>query len=162
VLLVQDMYKGCSGSVIEFDLYHAEPLLPLSDDDLIHRLLHTYLAPALMYIDESSSSSSSADRSTLQQQAVTAAGLQVVDSSVLRFRQAVTLFSPGSHDLLPRTATSVPNVYVAGDYVSQGPGSHGCKGLSQEKAYVSGLQVGTWIQHSMMTLPAVLAVCHDD
>jgi hypothetical protein len=31
---------------------------------------------------------------------------------------------------------------VAGDCVNQGPGAHGCKGLSQEKAYVTSLQVG--------------------
>lgn len=63
------------------------------------------------------------------------------DSSVLRFRNAVTRFSPGSHELLPGIVTSIPNVFVAGDCVKQGPGTHGCKGLSQEKAYVSGLQV---------------------
>ena len=29
--------------------------------------------------------------------------------------------------------------YVAGDHVWQGPGSHGARGLSQEKALVSGM-----------------------
>ena len=29
---------------------------------------------------------------------------------------------------------------MAGDWIAQGPGTHGAKGLSQEKAYVTGLQ----------------------
>lgn len=117
------MYRNEPGSVIEFDLYHAESLLPLSDDALKTRLLQTYLAPALPGGPE---------------QAQT---LTVKDSSVLRFKNAVTRFSPGTHMQLPGIVTSIPNVFVAGDCVRQGPGTHGCKGLSQEKAYVSGLQV---------------------
>lgn len=123
LFLLQDMYKDESGSVIEFDLYHAESLLPLSDDALITHLLQTYLTPAL-------------PRGLSQAQTLT-----VKDSSVLRFRNAVTRFSPGSNSYLPGITTSIPSVFVAGDCVKQGPGSHGCKGLSQEKAYVSGLQV---------------------
>ncbi len=30
----------------------------------------------------------------------------------------------------------------AGDWVKQGPGTHAAKGLSQEKAFVTGLQAG--------------------
>ena len=41
--LPQDMYKGAAGSVLEFDMYHAEPLLPLSDEAIIQRILQTYL-----------------------------------------------------------------------------------------------------------------------
>jgi uncharacterized protein with NAD-binding domain and iron-sulfur cluster len=73
--------------------------------------------------------------------AAQASTLRIKDSSVLRFRNAVTKFSPGSNARLPGISTSLPNVFVAGDCVQQGPGTHGCKGLSQEKAYVSGLQV---------------------
>uniref|UniRef100_A0A383VMW8 Amine oxidase domain-containing protein n=1 Tax=Tetradesmus obliquus TaxID=3088 RepID=A0A383VMW8_TETOB len=120
----QDMYKGTAGSVLEFDMYHAEPLLPLSDEAIIQRMLQTYLAPALPGgIAEASR-------------------LTVTDASVLRFRNAVTRFSPGSNSQLPGISTSLPNLFVAGDCVKQGPGTHGCKGLSQEKAYVSGLQAG--------------------
>lgn len=42
---------------------------------------------------------------------------------------------------MPTTATSFPSVFMAGDWVAQGPGTHAAKGLSQEKAYVTGLQV---------------------
>ena len=34
---------------------------------------------------------------------------------------------------------------MAGDWVAQGPGTHGAKGLSQEKAYVTGLQAGNQV-----------------
>lgn len=121
---LQDAYKSQSASVLEFDLYHAESLLPLSDDAVISRLVNTYLAP------------------TLPGGRDVATTLGFKDASVLRFRKAVTRFSPGSHDQLPGICTSIPNLYVAGDCVKQGPGTHGCKGLSQEKAYVTGLQVG--------------------
>ena len=54
-----------------------------------------------------------------------------------------------THDLcrrsaayLPPTTTPLPGVFMAGDWVAQGPGTHGAKGLCQEKAYVTGLQVG--------------------
>jgi hypothetical protein len=46
LLLLQDMYKGEPGSVLEFDMYHAEPLLPLSDEAIMQRMLQTYLVSA--------------------------------------------------------------------------------------------------------------------
>jgi len=122
-MTTQDAFKSQTSSVLEFDLYHAEPLLPLSDDAIIKHLVSTYLAP------------------TLPGGAAAAATLGFKDASVLRFRKAVTRFSPGGHDQLPGITTSIPNLYVAGDCVRQGPGTHGCKGLSQEKAYVTGLEV---------------------
>lgn len=100
-----------------------QPLLPLSDDAIIDRLVNTYLAQTLPGGPDAAST------------------LGFKDASVLRFRNAVTRFSPGSHEQLPGISTSIPNLYVAGDCVKQGPGTHGCKGLSQEKAYVTGLQV---------------------
>jgi uncharacterized protein with NAD-binding domain and iron-sulfur cluster len=120
--LIQDQYAPERGSVLEFDLYHAENLLPCSDEDVIARLTGSYLAAAL-------------PRGAAE-------GARVEDAAVLRFRGAATLFSPGSEAALPRICSGVGNVFVAGDAVAQGPGTHGSKGLSQEKAYVSGLQVG--------------------
>jgi len=67
-------------------------------------------------------------------------GAQVTDSSVLRFKGAVTLFGPGSHQHMPSTTTSFQNVFMSGDWLQQGPGAaHGARGLSQEKALVTGL-----------------------
>jgi uncharacterized protein with NAD-binding domain and iron-sulfur cluster len=63
----------------------------------------------------------------------------VIDSSVLRFKGAVTLFGPGSHQHMPSTTTSFQNVFMSGDWLQQGPGAHGARGLSQEKAFVTGL-----------------------
>jgi uncharacterized protein with NAD-binding domain and iron-sulfur cluster len=111
--------------VLEFDLYHSEELTPLADDEIISRLTGSYLAAALPPAAAGSASDA-----------------RVEDAAVLRFRGAATLFSPGSAPALPRTCSGVGNVFVAGDAVAQGPGSHGAKGLSQEKAYVTGLLVG--------------------
>lgn len=66
-------------------------------------------------------------------------GSKVIDNSVLRFKGAVTLFGPGSHQHMPSTTTSFQNVFMSGDWLQQGPGAHGARGLSQEKALVTGL-----------------------
>lgn len=63
--------------------------------------------------------------------------LQVVDSAVLRFSNAVTHFSPGSYPSRPLQNTSIGNVFMAGDWV-RGL-DHGANGLSQERAYITGL-----------------------
>ena len=54
---------------------------------------------------------------------------QVVDSAVLRFPKAVTHFSAGSYSSRPLQTTSLPNVFMAGDWVKGVP--HGANGLSQ-------------------------------
>ncbi|KAF8062940.1 hypothetical protein HT031_003779 [Scenedesmus sp. PABB004] len=123
---LQDQYRGEAGSVLEFDIYNAATLLPLPDDALIDRLLGTYLEPALRRRGGGGAPPPP----------------RVLDASVLRFPRAVTRFAPGTAAALPRIATSLANLFVAGDCVAEGPGTHGCKGLSQEKALVSGLQAG--------------------
>ncbi|GBF89848.1 amine oxidase [Raphidocelis subcapitata] len=145
---LQDQYAGEPGSVLEFDVYHAEQLLPLDDESLVKRLLTDYLPAALP-------PSRRAD----------AAGARASDASVLRFRGATTVFSPGSARALPRTASDgVPNVFFAGDCVAQGPGTHGAKGLSQEKAYATGLQAGNAAARLLGLAPAarVLPVQPDE
>jgi hypothetical protein len=124
-LQLQDEYSSDPGSVLEFDIYHADTLLPMTDDDVIQRLLTSYLPAALQPPHGVAG--------------VAPAG--VVDASVLRFKNATTVFSPGSGTALPPICSSIANVFTAGDCMQQGPGTHGAKGLSQEKAYVSGLQV---------------------
>ncbi|GAQ79859.1 Amine oxidase [Klebsormidium nitens] len=117
---LQDEYRNEAGSVIEVDFYHANQLLPLPDDVIVDRVLNRYLAGCEPGFG----------------------GAKVLDSSVLRFKGAVTLFGPGSHQHMPSTSTSIPNLFMAGDWLAQGPGSHGARGLSQEKAYVTGLEAG--------------------
>jgi uncharacterized protein with NAD-binding domain and iron-sulfur cluster len=60
-----------------------------------------------------------------------------VDSAVLRFPRAVTHFSPGSLQHRPQQLTSFGNVMLAGDWVKGL--EHGANGLSQERAWVTGL-----------------------
>lgn len=127
VLTVQDQYRDAGGAVLEFDLYHANSLLPCSDEALVDKLLRQYLPVAC------------------PEAGVLPPAVQ--DASVLRAVRAVTQFSPGSAAHLPPiSVASCAGLFVAGDCVEQGPGTHGAKGLSQEKAYVTGLQVGGWAQ----------------
>ena len=46
----------------------------------------------------------------------------------------------------------------AGDWVKQGPGTHGAKGLSQEKAWVSGLQAGNAAARRCGLVPRVVVL----
>eukprot|EP00250_Pteridium_aquilinum_P015495 c22616_g1_i1 orf=284-1363(-) len=127
---LQDEFKEEKGSVLEVDLYHANQLLNLSNDNVLSKILQDYLVKCDPRF-----------------------GLaRVVDSSVLRFKGAVTCFGPGTHQHMPSTSTSLSNVFMAGDWLKQGPGTHGAKGLSQEKAYVTGLQAAN-AAASYMGLP---------
>ncbi|KAA6416615.1 MAG: hypothetical protein FRX49_11820 [Trebouxia sp. A1-2] len=132
-LVLQDEYRQEAGSVVEVDYYNATSLLGLTDEQLIQRTLHTYLAACQP-----------------------AYGLcQVRDASVLRFAGAVTAFAPGSHASMPPTGVSLAGVFMAGDWLAQGPGTHGAKGLSQEKAYVTGLQAGNQAAQMLSHTPQV-------
>ena len=111
-------------SVIEVDMYNAGSVIDLDDETLVEMALRDILTACVR------------DVAPEIQDAV------VVDSSVLRFKDGVTKFAPGSAVALPRTTPAGLEramFYVAGDHVWQGPGSHGARGLSQEKALVSGM-----------------------
>ena len=69
--------------------------------------------------------------------------MQVVDSAVLRFSDAVTHFSPGSFKSRPVQRTSFGNVFMAGDWVKGL--DHGANGLSQERAYITGLSAANLV-----------------
>ena len=71
------------------------------------------------------------------------AAAQVVDSRVIRASRAVTKFSPGSYKNMPTQETSIPNVVMSGDWVKDVP--HGANGLSQERAYVTGLRAANMV-----------------
>lgn len=52
----------------------------------------------------------------------------------------MTKFTPGSYAWMTETVTPVRNLMLAGDHIKHGPGAmYGARGLSQEKALVTGL-----------------------
>jgi len=111
---IQDEFKNADGSVIAADFYHANALLPMTDEQIVAEVKSNLAACIPGYADAN-----------------------VVDSAVLRFPQAVTHFSPGSERYRMTQTTSFDNVFVAGDWVKEL--DHGSNGLSQERAYVTGL-----------------------
>eukprot|EP00471_Norrisiella_sphaerica_P014217 CAMPEP_0184493124 /NCGR_PEP_ID=MMETSP0113_2-20130426/25145_1 /TAXON_ID=91329 /ORGANISM="Norrisiella sphaerica, Strain BC52" /LENGTH=339 /DNA_ID=CAMNT_0026878265 /DNA_START=58 /DNA_END=1074 /DNA_ORIENTATION=- len=107
------------GSVIAADFYGASNLLRLTDEEIVRRISKVMLPSAVPAFKSAS----------------------VIDSWVKRFPNAVTHFAPGSETVRPpQTLADVPNLFIAGDLVRDL--DHGSAGLSQERAYVSGLVAG--------------------
>jgi uncharacterized protein with NAD-binding domain and iron-sulfur cluster len=109
---LHDEYQQESGSVIEVDFYHANQLLAMSDHEIVHKVQQDLrvCVPAF-------------------------AAAKVIDYSVIRVRQGVTHFAPGSYQYLLGGKTAIPNLFMAGDWIVTRHGS-----WSQEKAYVTGLE----------------------
>lgn len=103
---MQDEYRDSEQTVIASDFYHSNSIMPLSDEAIVAKVKANLDAcePAF--------------RAT-----------SVQDYAVLRFPKAVTHFTPGSYRHRPQQATSIPNVFMAGDWVKGVP--HGANGLSQ-------------------------------
>eukprot|EP00467_Chlorarachnion_reptans_P023068 CAMPEP_0114510868 /NCGR_PEP_ID=MMETSP0109-20121206/14039_1 /TAXON_ID=29199 /ORGANISM="Chlorarachnion reptans, Strain CCCM449" /LENGTH=610 /DNA_ID=CAMNT_0001690249 /DNA_START=216 /DNA_END=2048 /DNA_ORIENTATION=- len=107
---------GKVGSVIAADFYNSANLMGLSDEEIVRRLKEELLPSAVEGFKDA----------------------KIVDSWVKRFPQAVTHFAPGCADTRPpQDIPEINNLVVAGDLV-RGL-EHGSAGLSQERAYVSGL-----------------------
>jgi uncharacterized protein with NAD-binding domain and iron-sulfur cluster len=114
---LNDEYKGdgVQGSVVAADFYGASELLPLDDDAIVRRVV-----------------------SHLRECEPGFRDAQVVDSAVLRAPEAVTHFSVGSFiNRPPQVLPGLDNLFLAGDLVKGVP--TGANGLSQERAYVTGL-----------------------
>ncbi|MGK7938491.1 MAG: FAD-dependent oxidoreductase [Xenococcaceae cyanobacterium] len=114
---LHDEYKDEPGSVIEADFYHANQLLPQSDEQIINKV-HQDLGICVSGFRNA----------------------KIVDSSVIRVRQGVTHFAPGSYQHLLRGKTSIPHLYMSGDWIITNHGS-----WSQEKAYVTGLEAANLV-----------------
>ncbi|KAG2487929.1 hypothetical protein HYH03_013509 [Edaphochlamys debaryana] len=128
---LQDEYKADAGvSVLEADFYHAASLLPLSDEALVDKVVGSML-PA---VDPGPRP-------------------RVLDACVVRLPRAVSLFAPGCAQHMPTAATPEPGLFVAGDWLRQGAAQPGPKGLSQEKAYVTGLEAGNLAAKSVGLSP---------
>ncbi|TVQ44155.1 MAG: FAD-dependent oxidoreductase [Gloeocapsa sp. DLM2.Bin57] len=114
---LHDAYRDEVGSVIEVDFYHANQLLPMKDEEIIKKVQQdlTICVPAF-------------------------AEAKIVDYGVVRVPQGVTHFAPGSYQYLLKSTCSIPNLYLAGDWIINSHGS-----WSQEKAYVTGLEAANLI-----------------
>jgi uncharacterized protein with NAD-binding domain and iron-sulfur cluster len=114
---LQDEYQQESGSVIEADFYHGNQLLPMSDQQIVEKVHHD-LSLCLPDFKRA----------------------QVIAHSVVRVPQGVTHFAPGSYQYLLKAKTSIPNLYLSGDWIVTAHGS-----WSQEKAYVTGLEAANLV-----------------
>jgi uncharacterized protein with NAD-binding domain and iron-sulfur cluster len=103
--------------VIEADFYHANQLLPLSDEQIVQKVQGD-LATCIPAFREA----------------------KVIDSSVIRVPQGVTHFAPGSYQYLLKATTNIKNVFMSGDWIANRHGS-----WSQEKAYVTGLEAANLV-----------------
>lgn len=114
---LHDEYRDEPGSVIEADFYHANQLLAMTDEEIVAKVRKD-IATCIPEFREAN----------------------VIDSSVIRVRQGVTHFAPGSYQYLLPAQTSIPNLFMSGDWVVTRHGS-----WSQEKAYVTGLEAANLV-----------------
>ncbi|CAM9420924.1 unnamed protein product [Scytosiphon promiscuus] len=109
---MHDKLDKSEGTVLEADFYHADQLLPRSDEDLVAKVQRD-IATCIPAVGRA----------------------KVVDYSVVRIAQGVTHFSPGSYDSMPTCQTPIPNMFMSGDWIVSEHGS-----FSQEKAFVTGVE----------------------
>jgi len=114
---LHDEYQDHPNTVIEADFYHANQLLPMTDEQIINKV-HLDLATCIPTFKEA----------------------KVIDSSVIRVKEGVTHFFPGSYQNLLPVKTDIPNLYLSGDWIVTRHGS-----WSQEKAYVTGLEAANLV-----------------
>ena len=114
---LHDQYQNETGTVVEVDFYHANQLLPMSNEEIIKKV-HRDLTTCISDFGEA----------------------QIIDSSVIRIPQGVTHFAPGSYQHLLQVKTEIPNLFMSGDWIKTDHGS-----WSQEKAYVTGLEASNQV-----------------
>ena len=114
---LHDEYRDEPNTVIEADFYHANQLLPMSDEQIISKV-HRDVTTCIPSFGAA----------------------KVVDSSVIRVKEGVTHFFPGSYQHLLTAKTDLPNLYMSGDWIVTRHGS-----WSQEKAYVTGLEAANLV-----------------
>lgn len=115
--VLHDEFRDELGTVVEVDFYHANQFLPLSDEEII-KIVQGYLATCIPAFGEA----------------------EIIDQSVVRVKEAVTHFFPGSYQYLLPAKTSFENVFMSGDWIVTRHGS-----WSQEKAYVTGLEAANLV-----------------
>ncbi|KAI4350255.1 hypothetical protein L6164_004728 [Bauhinia variegata] len=110
--VIHDEHKGNPVTVLQADFYHANELLPLSDDQIVAKVM-SYVSK---YIKE-----------------FEIAGVE--NKEIGRYPKCLTHFFPGSYKYRMRGSTSFPNLFLAGDWIVNRHGS-----WAQEKSYVTGLE----------------------
>ena len=132
---LHDEWKEADGSVIEVDFYHANQLLPMSDEAILAKVQQD-LASCVPAFKEAN----------------------VTDHSVIRLPNAVTHFSPGSRQSMLPGTTPIANLFMSGDWIITQHGS-----WSQEKAYVTGLEAANRaIAHLGQGTPAAILPVEPD
>lgn len=114
---LHDEYRNEPNTVVEADFYHANQLLPMTDEQIIDKV-HRDLATCIPAFGAA----------------------KIIDSSVIRVKEGVTHFFPGSYQYLLSAQTDIPNLYMSGDWIVTRHGS-----WSQEKAYVTGLEAANLV-----------------
>lgn len=114
---LHDEYRDVPETVIEADFYHANQLLPMSDEEIVN-LVQDYLTTCLPEFREA----------------------KIRDRSIIRLSRAVTHFAPGTYQNMLPAKTSIDNVFMSGDWIITRHGS-----WSQEKAYVTGLEAANLV-----------------
>jgi len=133
---LHDEYHDEPNTVIEADFYHANQLLSMSDEQIIEKV-HRDLTTCISGFGAA----------------------KVTDSSVIRVKEGVTHFFPGSYQNLLSAKTDIPNLYMSGDWIVTRHGS-----WSQEKAYVTGLEAANLIikEFGMGSSANILAIEADE
>ncbi len=131
---LHDEYKDLSGSVIEADFYHANQLLTLNDEQIVKKV-HQDLTTCIPGF----------------------ANANIIDSRVIKVRQGVTHFAPGSYQYLLPAKSPITNLYLSGDWVITGHGS-----WSQEKAYITGLEAANLVIENLGGDPAKIIPVEPD
>ncbi|KAL6651195.1 hypothetical protein ACP70R_010120 [Stipagrostis hirtigluma subsp. patula] len=109
---IYDYYSEEPTTIVEAEFYNASHLLPLSDEHIV-------------------SEASSRLIKCIQDFEGATVTQQLVRRSPSSFMNSL----PGSYRYIPRGSTSVPNLFLAGDWIVNRHGS-----FSKEKAYVTGLE----------------------
>ncbi|EEF41121.1 uncharacterized protein LOC8283661 isoform X2 [Ricinus communis] len=109
---LHDEHKDNQVTTLQADFYHANELLPLTDELVVTKTM-SYLSKCIKDFENA----------------------VVIDKEISRFPKSLTHFFPGSYKHMMRGSTSFPNLFMAGDWIITRHGS-----WSQEKSYVTGLE----------------------
>eukprot|EP00903_Cladosiphon_okamuranus_P014042 g13058.t2 len=151
---LHDNLENSEGTVLEADFYHADQLLPRSDEDLVAKATEPEPRFWWRHFPRYLHMQVQGDIATC----VPAVGrAKVVDYSVVRIAQGVTHFSPGSYDSMPTCATPIPNMFMSGDWIVNDHGS-----FSQEKAFVTGVEAANAVVERLRVGKAISIIPLED